>query len=143
MSASYADIGSISFFVNDPKEHDISEDEIDSLGEMIAGHYTECLAKSELRNAVRVSRVESRRGCIIITLHLTIALVVASGGSLTVFEILKNYKNYRENLIAIAKDLHKLRIELKKFSKALKVWFYRDDIDPDKDKDKDKHKKEK
>lgn len=142
MPASYADIGSISFFVNDPKEHDISEEEIGSLGEMIAKHYAERVAESELRGIVRVSRIESRRGCIIIVLHLAVSLAIGGG---TAVEVLKNYKTIRDNLTLMAKDLHKLRIELKKFPKALKVWFYRDDIDTEKDKDKskDKDKKEK
>lgn len=133
MPGNNADIGSISFFINDPKEHDISDEEIASVGETIAKHYSELIANSEFRDVMKVSRIESKRGCIIITLHLAVAVSVAGGG-VSVIEILKNYPKIREGAIKLGQDLNKLRIALKKAARELKVWFYRDDID-DEDRD--------
>lgn len=133
MPGNYADIGSISFFINDPKEHDISDEEIASVGETIATHYSELIANSEFRDVMKVSRIQSKRGCIIITLHLAVAVSVAGGG-VSVIEILKNYPKIREGTIKMGQDLNKLRIALKKAARELKVWFYRDDID-DEDRD--------
>lgn len=130
MPGNHTEFGSLSFFINDPKEHDISDEEIASLGETIARHYSELIAKSEFRDVIKVSRIGSKRGCIIITLHLAVAVTVAGGG-VSVIEILKNYPKIRKGAIDMGKDLNKLRLTLKRLSRELKVWFYRDDIDDD------------
>lgn len=133
MSEKYTNIGSISFFINDSKEHDITDDEVASLGKIIGEHYAELFAKSELLSCVKVSGIDARRGCIIITIHLAVALAV--GGPATGILILTKYKKIRDNIILASQDLDKLRKKLREtFPKGRGLWFYRDDLDQDRDK---------
>jgi len=129
MADGFAEIGTVSFFVNDPKGYALSDDEAQMIGVLVAEHYAQRLAKSPLEGVVIVSAFETRRGCLIVTLTLAAKLVAGRVTVGAVTKFLKDYEDIRKGAILLAKDLNNLRLKLNQWSKEHTVWFYRDDIE--------------
>jgi hypothetical protein len=129
MSSGDVVFGTISFFVNDPKDEPVSDEEMAALGRLIAERYTARLNDSPLRGVIVVQGFEARRGCIIVSLHLAAVVAAASTTVLAVKGFLEKYKDIREGAILLAKDLNNLRVKLNSWSKEHAVWFYNDDLE--------------
>lgn len=113
-------IGSVSFFVNDPKEHRLTDEDIRAIELFIVSAFETSIKCSSFGDRITITGVVSQRGCVVVTVSLAAVF-------LGVTTFLKDYEKIRSGTIQLAKDLNGLGVKLANWKKEHKVWFYRSD----------------
>lgn len=141
------DIGTVTFMVNVPKHELLSEEEMSEIGREVEREFIAASERRELDNLITVVSTQVVRGCVTITLTLggAVAAVGAAAVATAVVKaslsFVKDYKSLREGALLIAKDVGECWIKIKKWTKKLRVWFYREDLKtPDEAHTELKHK---
>jgi len=120
-------IGTVSFFVNAPKDSDPTRHDMQEVGAQVSGLFGELLsADPETSGKVRIDSVEARRGCIIVAIN--IVLVAKAAGIGGAIWAVKDYAKIRESIVRLAKDLQKAYVTVERWARPYRVWFYRDDM---------------
>lgn len=116
----FVDVGSLSFFVNmAPAAH--GDDDFERLATAaVEALFSRALRGSEVGEQFRISYVESRPGCLIVTIGLAIATPLA-------VEFVKSRVAYRRKLTAAARQLNGQPIVPERGGRT--VWLYRDDLE--------------
>lgn len=118
-------IGTVTFFVNVPKNDVLTFEEQSWLVETTVSTFRKKLQESEFGNAIVITSVTHRRGCIIISVGLALVVSVASGIATGIIQ----YPKLRAGVIAIAKDINSLRVRLKRWEAEKPVCLMREDIE--------------
>lgn len=129
MSDRYEEIGSVSFLVNEPRDQAFSEAEEQEIAALIAEKFSARLREQFPSDVIFVSGVETRRGCLIVTLNLSGDLIALGASLAAGVKVLTQYKDFRESVILAAGDLNKLCLKLRHRTAELRVWFYRHDLE--------------
>tara|TARA_R110000824_G_scaffold196865_1_gene380122 strand:+ start:58 stop:474 length:417 start_codon:yes stop_codon:yes gene_type:complete len=129
-------IGSVSFFVNDPKEHRLTDEDIRAIESFVVAAFETSIKNARFSNQVTITGVVSQRGCVVVTISLAAVFF-----GVTTF--LKDYEKIRSGTIQLAKDLNGLGVKLANWKKEHKVWFYRSDEPESETSDKKRKRKSK
>lgn len=117
MKESNEAIGRISFLINVALGEVVDDAVLKDARDAVVAKFAEGLKQRGLEGVFVIQAVESRRGCIIVE-------IVIGGGALL---LLKDYKDYRESLILLVKDLNGALVALKKLGERA-MWLFRHDL---------------
>lgn len=129
MSDRYEEIGSVSFLVNEPGDRAFSEEEEQEIAALIAEKFSARLREHFPSDVIFVSSVETRRGCLIVTLNLSGDELALGAVLVAVMKALTQYKDFRDSIIQIASDLNGLHLKLRHRTAEVRVWLYRHDLE--------------
>lgn len=118
-------IGSVTFFVNVPKGDTLADEEQDYLAGRTVSWFQEQLQHGEYGNAIVVTSFSRRQGCLIIPITLGLVVTVIGGIGTCIIK----YPDLRKGIIAIAEDVNKLKVKLKRWREAGSVCVMREDLE--------------
>lgn len=115
-------IGTIRFFVNDPKDDFLSDEEKAEIARQVIHAYEARLEGDErTRNVVRVESFSCESGCLIVSVNIALVAGLA-------WAFLKDYKKVKEGVVEVAEDMKGLVVKLERWARPFSVFFYNDDM---------------
>lgn len=121
----YQPIGSIAFLVNIGKGTTITDEDLAAAQSIIIHEFENGLARHGVADMVRIDSVESRRGCIIITINISVMVAVATS-SFAIIEFFRHYPQVRRGIVMTIRDLNMARIRIAEFGERLTCVFRTD-----------------
>jgi len=118
-------IGTLTFFVNVPRNDVLTSEEQRYLAEATVSAFRKKLQESEFGNTIVITSVTHRRGCIVISVGLALVIPAVSGIAAGIIQ----YPKLRTGIIAIAKDINSLKVRLKRWKAEKSVCLMREDLE--------------